>query len=121
MVYEPETKIAVVITKGPIDERTMPAMLQATTVFTRKHGCYLILADHRASELKMGAIETYTSPRILEHERADWRNRAALVYSVLTEDHQFMETVFRNSSRTVALFTDIEEARKWLLAGKGQR
>ncbi len=117
MDFEPEANIVVVRTEGPIDKSSMPKMLQATIEFTRRHRCRRILADHRASELKMDVFETFNSPRELFLDSADWKNRAALVYSVITEEHKFMETVFLNNHRTVALFTDINLARQWLTTG----
>ncbi len=118
MVFEPREGILVVQTKGPIDRQTMPAMLEATVAFARRHQCLLILADHRCSELKMDVFETFNSPRTLFNDRADMKNRAALVYSLITEAHRFMETVFLNEGRTVALFTDPKAAREWLISGR---
>ena len=119
MTFDSNDQIVIVETKGPIDKDSMPAMLKATVEFLRKHNCRLILADHRASELKMDVFETFNSPRALFHDAADWKNRAALVYSTITEDHRFMETVFVNNGRTVALFTDVNLARQWLISGSG--
>jgi len=114
MTFEPDARIVVVQTKGPIDKESMPAMLKATVDFTREHQCTLILADHRDSELKLDVFETFNTPRVLFHDSADWKNRAALVYSKITDDHKFMESVFLNNGRVVALFTDINQARQWL-------
>ena len=119
MVFEPGPNITVVRTKGPIDSRSMAAMLQATAEFTRKHGSHLILADHRASELMMDVFEAFNSPRTLTNDRVALKNRAALVYSKLTENHRFLETIFRNEGRAVALFTDLAAAREWLIPGSG--
>ena len=115
MAYEPADNIVVVQTNGPIDRHTMPAMLEASVEFSRQHHCHRILGDHRGSELKMDVLDTFNSPRSLFNSRADLRNRAALVYSTLSEIHKLMETVFLNQGRTVACFTDLVAARKWLV------
>ena len=119
MVFHPEENLVIVQTKGPIDKHSMPAMLKATVDFLRQHQCNLVIGDHRASELKMDVFETFGSPQALFHERADWNTRAALVYSSITENHKFMETVFLNAGRSVALFTDLNAARAWLTAKPG--
>lgn len=112
--FDPADQIVVARTEGPLDERSMPAMLQAVTDFAEENKCVRVLGDHRASELKMSVVDVYQSPEALEELEANRKNRAALVYSNITDLHRFMETVYQNRGRKLALFADIESARAWL-------
>lgn len=108
--YRPEQNIVFVQTAGPVDHTSLGTMLAATVAFAETRGCQRILGDHRNSTLRLDPLQIYYAPRMLISKGADAKYFAALVFSQITEDLQFLENVCRNSGLHISMFTDLNRA-----------
>ena len=82
--------------------------------------CFLILGDYREATLKLSTFEIYEVPKIFMNtvtpiDISEREVKRALVVTEITEDFRFLETVSANRGQPARLFTDVDEARTWLL------
>lgn len=62
----------------------------------------------------MQVVDYYERPYVNAQIGISLKWKIAMVFSKLTEDTQFMETVFRNRGYNFRQFDDIEKAREWI-------
>jgi len=70
--------------------------------------------DHRETTFMFSLAYFYDRPSINEGLGISRSFRIAMVFSELTENTGFMETVFNNRGYNLHHFTDIDEAKAWL-------
>ena len=78
-----------------------------------------LLSDDRHLLLQLLTVELFDLPGILEHLGLDKTDRITVVYcedSPMRSDFEFFENVAVNRGYAVKLFTDADEARRWLNA-----
>jgi hypothetical protein len=88
--------------------------------YVKEHDCFLILSDFREASLKLSTGEIYDAPSTLGETFAAGgiqvnRLKRALVIKNDLSDFRFFSDVAINRGQNARLFTDLEEARKWLL------
>src|SRR5258706_651828 len=87
----------------------------------KEKGCTLLLNDYREAILKASTFEIYQVPKIFvdifaSSELSVYRIKRALVVSGNLRDYLFFETATVNRVQHAKVFTDITEAREWLLS-----
>jgi hypothetical protein len=97
-----------------MDVPSANAMVKDITDEAAEHQCFIHLIDHRETTFDFSLSDLYDHPFINEKLGILRKFRTAMVFSKLTEDTKFMETVFRNRGYNLHHFADIEEARAWL-------
>lgn len=81
----------------------------------RLQNCTRILCDERELEYAIGTLDTYEYARFLA-QKAPRVGRVAIVCRPeQIENGEFWETVAVNRGLKVRMYTDIDEARAWLL------
>ena len=109
-----EENILLVTTKGQMDVPSANAMVKAVADAAVEYQCFVHLIDHREMTFLFNLSDYYDRPSINEKLGVSRRFRTAMVFSQLTENTKFMETVFRNRGYVLQHFTDMDEARAWL-------
>jgi hypothetical protein len=78
-------------------------------------GCQRFLFDMTKAEITSSitaAFETGTVP--IDTDKKQVRQKIALVYSLITDDHKFMETVAANRGYRLRVFDEKKKALEWL-------
>ena len=112
--HSAEENILFVTTKGQMDVPSANAMVKAVADAAVEYQCFVHLIDHREMTFLFNLSDYYDRPSINEKLGVSRRFRTAMVFSQLTENTKFMETVFRNRGYVLQHFTDMDEARAWL-------
>jgi hypothetical protein len=109
-----EENILSIKSKGQMDVPSANAMVKAIAEAAVQYQCFAHLVDHCDTTFLFSLSDYYERPSINEKLGVSRRFKTAMVFSQLTEDTEFMETVFRNRGYNLQHFTDIDEAKAWL-------
>lgn len=109
-----EENILLVKSKGQMDVPSANAMVKAIADAAGEHQCFVHLIDHRDMTFAFNLSDFYDRPTINEKLGVSRRFKTAMVFSKLTENTKFMETVFRNRGYNLRHFQNIDEAKSWL-------
>ena len=112
--YLSEENILLIKSKGEMDVPSANAMVKDIAEAAVERQCFIHLIDHREITFAFSLLDFYDRPSINEKLGVLRKFRTAMVFSQLTEDTKFMETVFRNRGYNLHHFSDIDEARGWL-------
>jgi len=112
--YLPEENILSVKSKGKMDVPNANIMVRDIAEAAAKYQCNSHLIDHRETTFTFSLSDFYDRPSINEGLGISRLFRTAMVFSQLTEDTRFMETVFSNRGYNLHHFADIDEAKAWL-------
>jgi hypothetical protein len=112
--YLAEENILLVTTKGQMDVSSANAMVKDVAEKVLEFQCFAHIVDHRQTTFLFQLSDYYDRPTINEKLGVSRQFKTAMVFSRLTEDTKFMQTVFTNRGYTVRHFTDMEEAKAWL-------
>lgn len=104
-----------VVTTGTIDDFAVSKVAHAIAKAIDENHCKRILNDMRDTKINLETVSIYNTPKIIQ-EVGYTTARRALVYSGDSNDFNFFETVSKNQGQNVRVFTDVKEARQWLLA-----
>ena len=119
--YDAQTDSLMVKMIGKIDMQTIQALMSEVISASDKHNPTCILKDAREAKPSLGTFDLYEIPRLLDRyiERSHpfFRMRRAIVIAEQQEDYEFFSTVSANVGQRVRIFTDINEAKKWLFEG----
>ena len=103
-------------------EHVSPIVAEVMTA-VKHYGCYLFLGDYRNVDLQLSLGLLYEIPKLVfgETQRLDLQvgkfKRALVVSEILYEKFKFLELVSLNRMQNVKIFTDMDEAKAWLLGG----
>jgi len=79
-----------------------------------RHQASRILADETALVYRIGTFDLFASAKVLAENTPHITQSALVVNPDQVKDAQFFETVAVNRGLDVRMFTDIDQARKWL-------
>jgi len=79
------------------------------------NGSHRLLQDHRQASLEMSTLEIFKLPRVAKAFGLASNTKVALVYDPEQKDYQFIETTTVNQGYVLKIFTDIREAKIWLI------
>jgi len=98
-----------------MDSSSANVMVKALADTAVEYKCLTHLVDHRETTFALGFLEYFNRPAINQRLGVSRSFKTAMVFVQLTKDTMFMETVFRNRGYNLRHFTDIDEARVWLM------
>jgi len=110
----PEENILFLKSRGQMDVQSANAMVREIAEAAAKYQCLSHLIDHRETIFAFNLSDFYDRPSINEGLGISRRFRTAMIFSELTQNTRFMETVFINRGYNLRHFTDIGEAKAWL-------
>jgi len=102
-------------TNGVLTNNAANAMVEDIVKASARYKCDNQIVDHRDTQFALKVIDYYERPNVNAGIGISLKWKIAMVFSKLTEDTQFMETVFRNRGYNFRQFDDVEEARKWVV------
>jgi len=113
--YEKESGYISVTVQGDFALSNLKDLAADVAKSIEQYGCNHILNDMRQAKLTKGTIDIYNMPKFASSSGIDTYCKRALVVGEQSSDFRFLETVFINQGHNVKMFTDIEEAMRWLL------
>jgi hypothetical protein len=79
-------------------------------------GCGRILDDLRGAEMTISMEALYFGPRLIPEAGIPSASKSAILVAEQDwSDYSFLETVARNLGQTVRVFTNPDEANRWLM------
>lgn len=103
-------------TKGVLTAESANAMVMEIVEAAALHRCDRQIVDHRNTTFALSLFEYYERPDVNKQIGISQRWKIAMVFSEMSENTHFMETVFRNRGYNFRQFDDIEKAKEWLLS-----
>ena len=113
--YLADENILYLKSRGIMDSSSANVMVKALADTTAEYKCLTHLVDHRETTFALSFLEYFNRPAINQRLGVSRSFKTAMVFVQLTKDTMFMETVFRNRGYNLHHFTDIDEARVWLM------
>ena len=88
-------------------------------LISKENNCPFFLSDYRQVRLKLSTIEIFKVPQLMQGEFASLNLRVnrlirAVVAAEDLKDYLFYETAAINRGQHLKVFTNIDEAKKWL-------
>ena len=115
IAYLADENILYLKSRGIMDSSSANVMVKALADTAVEYKCLTHLVDHRETTFALGFLEYFNRPAINQRLGVPRSFKTAMVFVQLTKDTMFMETVFRNRGYNLRHFTDIDEARVWLM------
>jgi hypothetical protein len=116
VTYDPERDCIEARIGGKLSIQVAKEFLAEIVRVVSTSGCWRILEDMRESELMLSIVDLYFAARLAREEKAPPGIRNAIV--VPEEDwsrYSFFEMAARNQGQIVKVFTDLDEASRWLM------
>ena len=114
--YDAEKKII----RGRVLGEFIPSLVKNMAVdlekLGRKHKCPRLLNDLREAVISKSLLDIYSMPRVVEEAGMQKSFRRAIDVNPPVNDYRFLETVSVNEGQEVRVFSDPEEALRWLVA-----
>lgn len=119
--YNSDLRILEVTIQGKYVLTEAKQLLIEAAKAVKEYNCFILLADVRNVELDLSVLELHGAPKLFSEafsalDISAHRLKRAVVLSKETPDFKFLETVVDNRGQMMRLFSDIDEAKKWLLA-----
>ncbi len=114
MKFDRDLNCINVVFTGEFNFSALSDLAEEVAQYLKKHEGACVLNDLRNATVISSPLSVYQMPQAaVEAGVKQGIKRALLVND--PGKFRFLETVFLNSGNTVQLFTDIDEARSWLL------
>jgi len=114
--YDAEKKIIRGRVLGELNPSLVKNMAVDLEKLGRKHKCPRLLNDLREAVISKSLLDIYSMPRVVEQAGMQKSFRRAIVVNPPVNDYRFLETVSVNEGQEVRVFSDPEEALRWLVA-----
>ena len=111
--YDAETETIVLKVTGDVEVEAVKQAAPAVTALIREHRCRRMLTDMRGAAFRLDTFQIYRMPETMA-QAGIGSLRRAMVFSRDLEDAKFYETVTANRAQFMKVFTDMDEARRWL-------
>jgi hypothetical protein len=112
--YDKKFNCIVVLFKGVLRPEEGKSYPKEAVRLGLKHGCKRILVDVREGQLDFSTTDIYKLSEMLDNGGLDRSWKRAVIASKQFEDFQFYETVMINRGYQLKIFSDPDEAMKWL-------
>lgn len=112
--FDKDLNCVSVVFTGELNLSNLPDLAEKVAVYLKKYKCRSILNDLRKATVTSSSTSVYRMPEAAAEAGVGQGIKRALIVKNLG-DFRFLETVFVNRGNTVKLFTDIDDARSWLL------
>ena len=116
--YWEDLDILYIKTQGVLTTDSANKMVKEAVDEMAKHQCLNQIVDHRETKFALTVSDYYQRPNINEQIGISRKWKIAMIFKELNEDTQFMETVFRNRGYNFKQFSNLEEAKTWVLTEK---
>ena len=113
--YLADENILYLKSRGIMDNSSANGMVKALADAAVEYECLTHLVDHRETTFALGTLDYFNRPAINQKLGVSRSFKTAMVFTGLTENTRFMETVFRNRGYNLRHFTDMDEAKVWLM------
>ncbi len=114
--YDAEKKIIRGRVLGELNPSLVKNMAVDLEKLGRKHKCPRLLSDLREAVISKSLLDIYSMPRVVEQAGMQKSFRRAIVVNPPVNDYRFLEIVSVNEGQEVRVFSDPEEALRWLVA-----
>jgi hypothetical protein len=114
--YDAEKKIIRGRVLGELNPSLVKNMAVDLEKLGRKHKCPRLLNDLREAVISKSLLDIYSMPRVVEQAGMQKSFRRAIDVNPPVNDYRFLETVSVNEGQEVRVFSDPEEALRWLVA-----
>lgn len=114
--YDAEKKIIRGRVLGELNPSLVKNMAVDLEKLGRKHKCPRLLNDLREAVISKSLLDIYSMPRVVEQAGMQKSFRRAIVVNPPVNDYRFLEIVSVNEGQEVRVFSDPEEALRWLVA-----
>lgn len=115
VTYIPEDDIVQVTVDG---EFNFEAVLNLSSNLVRElaeNGSHRVLNDQRKARLKLSTLEIFKLPRVAKAFGLANNTKVAIVFHENKKDYRFIESAALNHGYFVKIFSDIDEAKNWLI------
>lgn len=113
--FRPEGGYVYMRVVGEINTKTAMGMISQWMMLEREHTCRKVLTDYRESVLSESITGMYDFVGKMDDLGIPRDMQMACVARPGSDDHVFFETVARNQGWRYQLFSEIAEARAWLV------
>lgn len=118
--YDPQTDIIYIRANGDLTLEIVREYTNTAALLAKETGCFRFLSDLHETVLALSMLDVYGIPEMVKEiglasDVPEHKIRRAVVLPRIGELSLFFETVSKNRVQNVALFDDVESARKWLL------
>lgn len=114
--YDAEKKIIRGRVLGELNPSLVKNMAVDLEKLGRKHKCPRLLNDLREAVISKSLLDIYSMPRVVEQAGMQKSFRRAIDVNPPVNDYRFLEIVSVNEGQEVRVFSDPEEALRWLVA-----
>jgi hypothetical protein len=115
IAYDERADICTVTVTGRIKRPDDSVALQKLAPILRdKHGCSKFVFDMRDARISGSTMAIFEAGRAPADKNMPRDFKIALVYSKVTEDDKFMETVLVNRGYKLRVFESLERAVDWM-------
>lgn len=118
ITYWLELKTLYIKTYGILTAENANPMIREITEAMSQHQCQKQIVDHSETDMTLSIVEYYQRPNINEKIGISHSWQIAMVFKELNEGSKFMETVFRNRGFNFRRFSNLEEAKAWIVDDK---
>jgi hypothetical protein len=121
VTFDEEAGFIHAVYDGKLDMPGIRSLLGAVGLAVKEHDCYLVLSDYSRATLAISIADFYEMPKLILQRGKEMGvsagkvKRALVIPAVAYENFRFFETVSLNNSQTVRIFTEVDQAREWLL------
>ncbi len=112
--YDDNTACMMCHMSGKINQQVIDEVLSVLIPQMKKNDCLRILNDLRDAEIDLSTVDIFNLPKMFVKAGIDPLSKRAVVVKAPTDDLSFFENVFVNQAQLVKVFTDYDEALKWL-------
>ena len=113
--YLEEDDIVQVTVGGPFSFDSTLDMTSDVIKELSNNDSHRLLQDHRQASLEMSTLEIFKLPRVAKAFGLSSNTKVALVYNQDHKDYKFIETTTVNLGHVLKIFTNIREAKRWLI------
>ncbi|HMU92062.1 MAG TPA: hypothetical protein PKE35_06735 [Anaerolineales bacterium] len=116
ITYIADENLIYVKTSGVVTSEAANSMLKEIVEVAVCHQCDRQIIDHSGADFALRLFELYERPSINVRIGLSHKWKIAMIFSELTQNTFFMETVFRNRGYNFRQFDNLEKARTWILS-----
>jgi hypothetical protein len=118
IAYDPEKKIIYGRLYGFIDADVIFNVALELAQLIQRHDCYLFLNDAREASLTQSTNDVSSMPKIMAKAGVSLQCKRAFVIREITAESVLLQELAETSGHKLKIFTTIEEANDWLMAGE---
>lgn len=116
LTYDSETGCVILRIQGRVTMKLIQELAPQVARMFRETKCQRFLNDMSTAVIDVSFMDVYGSPKAMDESGITRDIRRALVVPSDFKQSEFLETVTRNRGHDLRIFTDVDEAKRWLLS-----